>query len=86
MKLNLLLSLKFTFKFHFLDGPQFNVKIFIGVEYECYRGHRFMCSGPDRVLRVTNSGHVKVSWLKHYISSSSFYNIYWKSLYSNLYI
>ncbi|KAG8182047.1 hypothetical protein JTE90_013977 [Oedothorax gibbosus] len=41
------------------DGPQFNVKIFIGVEYECYRGHRFMCSGPDRVLRVTSTGHVK---------------------------
>ncbi|XP_054712985.1 nonsense-mediated mRNA decay factor SMG8-like [Uloborus diversus] len=41
------------------DGPQFNVKIFIGVEYECYRGHRFMCSAPDRVLRVTSTGHVK---------------------------
>lgn len=48
-------------KYCHLDGPQFNVKIFIGVEYECYRGHRFMCSGPDRVLRITNSGHVKVS-------------------------
>ncbi|GFY54422.1 protein smg8 [Trichonephila inaurata madagascariensis] len=43
----------------FRDGPQFNVKIFIGVEYECYRGHRFMCSAPDRVLRVTSTGHVK---------------------------
>ncbi|KFM77443.1 Protein SMG8, partial [Stegodyphus mimosarum] len=41
------------------DGPQFNVKIFIGVEYECYHGHRFMCSAPDRVLRVTSTGHVK---------------------------
>lgn len=41
------------------DGPQFNVKIFIGVEYECYRGHRFMCSAPDRVLRVTQAGLVK---------------------------
>lgn len=46
------------------DGPQFNVKIFIGVEYECCRGHRFMCSGPDRVLRVTSSGHVKDNALK----------------------
>ncbi|GFU16173.1 protein smg8 [Nephila pilipes] len=43
----------------FRDGPQFNVKIFIGVEYECCRGHRFMCSAPDRVLRVTSTGHVK---------------------------
>ncbi|XP_023232265.1 protein SMG8-like [Centruroides sculpturatus] len=41
------------------DGSQFTVKIFIGVEYECPRGHRFMCSGPDRVLRATSSGLVK---------------------------
>ncbi|KAF8797116.1 Protein smg8 like protein [Argiope bruennichi] len=43
----------------FRESPQFNVKIFIGVEYECNRGHRFMCSAPDRVLRVTSTGHVK---------------------------
>ncbi|GIX84218.1 protein smg8 [Caerostris darwini] len=43
----------------FRDSSQFNVKIFIGVEYECNRGHRFMMSAPDRVLRLTNTGHVK---------------------------
>ncbi|XP_022244438.1 protein SMG8-like isoform X2 [Limulus polyphemus] len=41
------------------DGSQFTVKIFIGVEYECPRGHRFMCSAPDKVLRATSSGLVK---------------------------
>ncbi|UYV68631.1 SMG8 [Cordylochernes scorpioides] len=41
------------------DSNQFTVKIFLGVEYECPRGHRFMCSAPDRVLRSTTSGLVK---------------------------
>ena len=39
----------------FLDGTQFTVKIFIGVEYECPRGRRFICSGPDNMLK-TNIG------------------------------
>ncbi|XP_046388258.1 uncharacterized protein LOC124157509 [Ischnura elegans] len=41
------------------DLSEFVVKIFVGVEYECPRGHRFMCSGPDRVLKTTNLGLVK---------------------------
>lgn len=36
----------------------FVVKIFVGVEYECPRGHRFMLASPDKVLRAT-SGIVK---------------------------
>ncbi|PSN57691.1 Protein smg8 [Blattella germanica] len=28
-------------------------------EYECPRGHRFMCSAPDKVLKTTGSGLVK---------------------------
>lgn len=36
----------------------FVVKIFVGVEYECPRGHRFMLSSPDKVLRAA-SGIVK---------------------------
>ncbi|RWS22219.1 protein smg8-like protein, partial [Leptotrombidium deliense] len=40
------------------DGTQFTVKIFIGTEYECPRGHRFMCSGPDTVLKA-NLGVIK---------------------------
>lgn len=33
---------------------QFVVKIFVGVEYECPRGHRFMLASPDKVLRATS--------------------------------
>ncbi|GAB6031120.1 hypothetical protein CHUAL_007928 [Chamberlinius hualienensis] len=38
---------------------EFTVKIFIGTEYECPRGHRFMCSAPDKILKATGSGLVK---------------------------
>uniref|UniRef100_A0A2S2PTR6 Nonsense-mediated mRNA decay factor SMG8 n=2 Tax=Schizaphis graminum TaxID=13262 RepID=A0A2S2PTR6_SCHGA len=38
---------------------EFSVKIFIGVEYECPRGHRFMCSGPDKILTTAGNGIVK---------------------------
>lgn len=43
----------------FLDLSEFNVKIFVGVEYECPRGHRFMCSAPDKVLKTSGTGLVK---------------------------
>lgn len=39
--------------------PQFTVKVFIGVEYECPRGHRFMLSAPDKVLRPSSNSMVK---------------------------
>ncbi|KAF5287069.1 hypothetical protein FQA39_LY16054 [Lamprigera yunnana] len=39
--------------------PQFTVKVFIGVEYECPRGHRFMLAAPDRVLRANPGSIVK---------------------------
>lgn len=32
-------------------GEAFILKIFVGCEYECPRGHRFMMSSPDKVLR-----------------------------------
>ncbi|KAL9926829.1 nonsense-mediated mRNA decay factor SMG8 isoform 1-T1 [Glossina fuscipes fuscipes] len=32
-------------------GEVFVLKIFVGFEYECPRGHRFMMSAPDKVLR-----------------------------------
>ncbi|XP_050543577.1 nonsense-mediated mRNA decay factor SMG8 isoform X2 [Daktulosphaira vitifoliae] len=38
---------------------EFSVKIFIGVEYECPRGHRFMCSAPDKILTTASNGIVK---------------------------
>ena len=39
--------------------PQFTVKVFIGIEYECPRGHRFMLAAPDKVLRAAPSSIVK---------------------------
>ncbi|XP_017481898.1 PREDICTED: protein SMG8 [Rhagoletis zephyria] len=32
-------------------GEVFILKIFVGCEYECPRGHRFMMNSPDKVLR-----------------------------------
>ncbi|XP_065357000.1 nonsense-mediated mRNA decay factor SMG8 [Calliphora vicina] len=32
-------------------GEVFVLKIFVGFEYECPRGHRFMMSAPDKILR-----------------------------------
>ncbi|KAH9409780.1 Protein smg8 [Tyrophagus putrescentiae] len=37
------------------SGTQFTVKIFIGVEYECLRGHRFISCGPDQVLKANSN-------------------------------
>ena len=37
-----------------------NMRIYIGMEYECPLGHRFVCSGPDRLVKVSNIGIVKV--------------------------
>ncbi|XP_034946459.1 protein SMG8 [Chelonus insularis] len=42
-------------------GKEFVVKIFVGVEYECPRGHRFMASAPDKVLKAAGNGIVKDS-------------------------
>ncbi|KAJ8973619.1 hypothetical protein NQ317_003249 [Molorchus minor] len=39
--------------------PQFTVKVFIGVEFECPSGHRFMLAAPDRVLKATPGSIVK---------------------------
>lgn len=33
------------------DGQVFVLKIFIGFEYECPRGHRFFMNSPDKILR-----------------------------------
>ncbi|CAG9835295.1 unnamed protein product [Diabrotica balteata] len=39
--------------------PQFTVKVFIGVEYECSSGHRFMLSSPERMLKAMPGSIVK---------------------------
>lgn len=36
------------------------VRVYIGCEYECPRGHRFICSSPNHVIRVAQNGVVKV--------------------------
>ncbi|XP_039249346.2 nonsense-mediated mRNA decay factor SMG8-like [Styela clava] len=41
------------------DGS--SVRAFIGYEYETVRGQRFICSGPDKPVKVTSSGTVKDS-------------------------
>lgn len=33
------------------DGQAFMLKIFVGCEYECPRGHRFFMSSPDTILK-----------------------------------
>nr|XP_019549927.2 protein SMG8 [Aedes albopictus] len=45
------------------SSNNFTLKIFIGIEYECLRGHRFIMSGPDTVLRG-GSGIVRDSGSK----------------------
>lgn len=45
--------------FNFSDLSEFNVKIFVGVEYECPRGHRYMAAGPDKILKASGTGLVK---------------------------
>ncbi|CAB0033101.1 unnamed protein product [Trichogramma brassicae] len=40
-------------------GRDLVVKIFIGIEYECPRGHRFMMATPDKVLKATGIGTIK---------------------------
>uniref|UniRef100_A0ABM0MJ96 Nonsense-mediated mRNA decay factor SMG8 n=1 Tax=Saccoglossus kowalevskii TaxID=10224 RepID=A0ABM0MJ96_SACKO len=36
-----------------------HVRAYIGDEYECPRGVRFICSGPDKMLKVTGSSNIK---------------------------
>jgi protein SMG8 len=37
-----------------------SLKAYIGMEYECPMGHRFICSGPDRLVKVASNGVIKV--------------------------
>lgn len=37
------------------DGVNFNLKIFVGCEYECQRGHRFFLATPNQVLKSSSS-------------------------------
>jgi len=35
------------------------VRAYIGNEYECPRGHRFICSAPDRIVKSSGGGHLR---------------------------
>lgn len=45
----------------FAEVGEVNLRIYLGDEYECPRGHRFFCSGPEKVIKVSSSSTVKVS-------------------------
>ena len=36
------------------------IRVYIGCEYECPRGHRFLCASPNHVIRIGPNGAVKV--------------------------
>ncbi|XP_046362085.2 nonsense-mediated mRNA decay factor SMG8-like isoform X1 [Haliotis rufescens] len=35
------------------------LRVFLGNEYECPRGHRFFCSGPEKIIKVSSTSTVK---------------------------
>ncbi|XP_065682232.1 nonsense-mediated mRNA decay factor SMG8 isoform X2 [Hydra vulgaris] len=41
-----------------------SLKAYIGNEYECPRGHRFFCSAPDKMVKVSSNGHVRENAIK----------------------
>ncbi|XP_076452120.1 LOW QUALITY PROTEIN: nonsense-mediated mRNA decay factor SMG8-like [Babylonia areolata] len=41
------------------DPAENTVRVYIGMEYECPRGHRFFCSSPDKVIKVLGNCSVK---------------------------
>ena len=40
-----------------------SVKAYIGMDYECPLGHRFICSGPDRLVKASSNGIIKVCFI-----------------------
>ena len=47
------------------DGSSDGLRAYIGNEYECPRGHRFVTSGPEKVVKVASgSGGPKESATK----------------------
>ena len=42
------------------------LRLYLGMEYECPRGHRFFCSSPDKIFKAPSSGIFKVMNLRLY--------------------
>lgn len=59
-----------------------NLRVFIGEEYECPRGHRFFCSGPEKIIKVSSTSTVKVN-IRLYSLVEGYYKIcaYFHNLY-----
>ncbi|XP_071805949.1 nonsense-mediated mRNA decay factor SMG8-like [Asterias amurensis] len=51
-----------------------SIRAYIGNEYECPRGHRFICSGPDKIVKATSSGIVKDTGTKLVTSDMPLYH------------
>uniref|UniRef100_A0A7G3A9K2 Nonsense-mediated mRNA decay factor SMG8 n=1 Tax=Lutzomyia longipalpis TaxID=7200 RepID=A0A7G3A9K2_LUTLO len=61
-------------KHHSADaGVVFQLKIFVGCEYECPRGHRFIMAAPDKILRGGGGSLVKDSGSKVVYSDMPLY-------------
>ena len=43
-----------------IELTEVNLRVYIGEEYECPRGHRFFCSGPEKIIKVSSTSTVKV--------------------------
>ncbi|XP_050413442.1 nonsense-mediated mRNA decay factor SMG8, partial [Patella vulgata] len=41
------------------DVGEVTLRVYLGNEYECPRGHRFFCSGPDKIIKVSSMCSVK---------------------------
>ena len=38
----------------------YTVRLYVGFEYECPRGHRFFLSAPDKIFKAPSTGIFKV--------------------------
>ena len=48
------------FLYLLITEGEYSVRVYLGYEYECPCGHRFFCSGPDKMLKVPPNGMYKV--------------------------
>ncbi|XP_074655649.1 nonsense-mediated mRNA decay factor SMG8-like [Tubulanus polymorphus] len=58
----------------FKDSGEISLKVFIGIEYECPRGHRFFMSSPDKILKANAGSLMKESALKLISSDMPLYH------------
>ena len=54
------MSLSIHYIHIFYTDDSVALRLYLGMEYECPRGHRFFCSSPDKMFKVPSSGIFKV--------------------------